>query len=75
MHSTHLSGSRVLSPTYATAAKCITASKAFSEKILLTWNIQLRATLELIPFYLHKYFENTYQGHHKDTDFASPKSA
>lgn len=33
---TYLRGSRVLSPTYATAAKCITASNEFSENILLT---------------------------------------
>jgi hypothetical protein len=31
-------GSMVLSPTYATAAKCITASNAFCEKIMLTWD-------------------------------------
>jgi hypothetical protein len=34
--SLYLSGSIVLSPTYATAAKCITASNAFSENILFT---------------------------------------
>ena len=35
---TYFRGLSVLSPTYATAAKCITASNAFSENILFSYN-------------------------------------
>ena len=35
---TYFRGLSVISPTYATAAKCITASNAFSENILFSYN-------------------------------------
>ena len=57
---THFRGFRVLSPTYATAAKCMTASKAFSENILLTWTYQLSQHWCSRQLVLLGFFRNIY---------------